>query len=163
MHHSALYKIHWGSVTFKKQKANYCPLKCGLSIFWTVHQELWVSSVGCLCRHVLDLQNTLGEMGRAAVEPVWMSLFLFRAVMDIHHISFPLWQAMTPCTGRTWDWTGFPGPSAIRRGGRTSSPLASAGSRASPSTGLLVRPSNWAKFESIYASRDRCITHIRSE
>lgn len=39
-------------------------------------------------------------MGRAAVEPVLMSLFLFRAVMDIHHISFP------PLTGNdTVYWT----------------------------------------------------------
>lgn len=48
-------------------------------------------------------------------------------------------QAMTLCTGQTWDWTEFLGPNVIRRGGRTSSPLASVGWKASPSTGLLVR------------------------
>lgn len=55
---------------------------------------------------------------------------------------FPLWQAMTLCTGQTWDWTGFRGPNVIRRGGRTSSPLASVGWKGSPSTGLLV----WAQI-----------------
>lgn len=64
---------------------------------------------------------------------------LFRRCDRYISLSFPLRQAMTLCTGQTWDWTGFLGPNEIRRGGRTSSPLASVGWKASLLTGLLVR------------------------